>query len=92
MTHIRSDYKLYGDLWLMQAKPVEILLALHSDVGRANSLPPAGANEHSNYFGVKRFDGPEYYIDIEEYSDEEVEKRAGGRETSTGRTTSVRRF
>jgi len=52
---------------------------LHSGAGRVNTPTPTGANKKTYYFKVGRFDGPEYYVDLVEDSDEEVGKRAGGK-------------
>jgi len=80
VTHIRSDDELDGFLRLTEAKPVKILVILHSNTpNRANTPPPRGANKETYYFKVGRFDGPEYYIDVVEDSEEEVGKRAGGK-------------
>ena len=79
VTHIISDDELDGFLRLTEAKPVKILVILHSGAGRVNTPPPTGANKETYYFKVVRFDGPEYYVDVVEDSDEEVGKRAGGK-------------
>ena len=79
VTHIRSHDELDGILRLTEAKAVKILVVLHSAARGAISPPPAGANKNNYYFKVGRFDGPDYYVDVVEDSDEEVGKRAGGR-------------
>jgi hypothetical protein len=80
VTHIRSDDELDGFLRLTEAKPVKILVILHSaTANRPNTPSPRGANAETYYFSVGRFDGPEYYVDPVEDSDEEVGRRAGGR-------------
>ena len=55
VTHMRSDDELDGFLHLTEAKPVEILVVLHSAVGRANSSPSAGANKDNYYFKLGKF-------------------------------------
>jgi len=79
-THIRSYDELDTFLRLTEAKPIKKLVILHRKRGtRANSALPAGGNLQKYYFDLKHFDGPEYYVDEVEDSDEELGKRAGGK-------------
>ncbi|KAF8426000.1 hypothetical protein EV426DRAFT_710467 [Tirmania nivea] len=80
VTHIRSDDELDAFLRLSDAKPIKLLVILHRDPAiRANTPPPQGSNINTYYFNLGRFDGPEYYVDELENSDEEVAKQAGSR-------------
>ncbi|KAF8426777.1 hypothetical protein BGX38DRAFT_1301530 [Terfezia claveryi] len=79
-THIRSDDELDAFLRLTEARPIKLLIVLHRDPAvRANSPPPAVCNVSMYYFNLGRFDGPEYYMDEIEDSEEEVARRTGGR-------------
>ncbi|RPB22309.1 hypothetical protein L211DRAFT_850629 [Terfezia boudieri ATCC MYA-4762] len=79
-THIQSDDELDAFLRLTEARLIKLLIVLHRDPAvRANSPPPAGCNANTYYFNLGRFDGPEYYMDEIEDSEEEVTKRTGGR-------------
>ncbi|KAF8430915.1 hypothetical protein BGX38DRAFT_1146768 [Terfezia claveryi] len=78
--HIRSDDELEAFLHLTEARPIKLLIVLHRDLAvRANSPPPAVCNASTYYFNLGRFDGPEYYMDEIEDSEEEVARRTGGR-------------
>ncbi|KAF8441133.1 hypothetical protein BGX38DRAFT_1272839 [Terfezia claveryi] len=58
----------------------KLLIVLHWDPAvRTNSPPPAMCNASTYYFNLGRFDGPEYYMDEIEDSEEEVTRRIGGR-------------
>ncbi|RPB19392.1 hypothetical protein L211DRAFT_853208 [Terfezia boudieri ATCC MYA-4762] len=75
-THIRSDDKLDAFLHLTEARPIKLLIVLYRDPAvRANSPSPAGCNTNTYYFNLGRFDGPEYYIDEIEDSEEEVTRK-----------------
>ncbi|KAF8424471.1 hypothetical protein BGX38DRAFT_1279386 [Terfezia claveryi] len=79
-THIRSDDELDAFLRLTEARPIKLLIVLYRDPAvRANSPPPAVYNASTYYFNLDRFDGPEYYMDEIEDSEEEVARRIGGR-------------
>ncbi|RPB18289.1 hypothetical protein L211DRAFT_854255 [Terfezia boudieri ATCC MYA-4762] len=84
-THIRSDDELDAFLRLTEARPIKLLIVLHRDPAvRANSPPPAGCNTNTYYFNLGRFDGPEYYMDEIEDSEEEVTRRTGGSSVQSG--------
>ena len=75
-SHIRSDEDLDAFLLLTEAKPIKILAILHKLAADGGSTPPpTGATNY--YFPLGRFDGPEYYMDDVEDSEEEVANRAG---------------
>ncbi|KAF8437826.1 hypothetical protein BGX38DRAFT_1273856 [Terfezia claveryi] len=77
-THIRSDDELDAFLRLIETQPIKLLIVLHRDPAvRANSPPPAVCNASTYYFNLGRFDGPEYYMDEIEDSEEEVTRRTG---------------
>ncbi|KAF8423735.1 hypothetical protein BGX38DRAFT_1304784 [Terfezia claveryi] len=79
-THIRSNDELDAFLRLTEVQPIKLLIVLYRDPAvRANSAPPAGCNANTYYFNLGRFDGPEYYMDEIEDSEEEVTRRIGGR-------------
>ena len=75
-SHIRSDEDLDAFLCLTEARPIEILAILHKlAVDGGSTPPPPGTTNY--YFPLGRFDGPEYYMDDVEDSEEEVANRAG---------------
>ena len=64
----------------MESKPIELLVILHRlAADGANTLPAVGSNANTYYFRLGRFDGPKYYADKLEDSEEEIANRAGGR-------------
>ncbi|RPB18891.1 hypothetical protein L211DRAFT_853704 [Terfezia boudieri ATCC MYA-4762] len=78
--YIQSNDELDAFLCLTEVRPIKLLIVLHRDPAvRANSPPPAGCNASTYYFNLGRFDGPEYYMDEIEDSEEEVIRRTGGR-------------
>lgn len=79
-TIIRSDEDLDAFLRLTESKPIKLLVVLHRlAADGVNTPPPVGSNADKYYFRLGRFDGPEYYADELEDSDEEIANRAGGR-------------
>lgn len=77
-SRIQSDEGLDAFLRLTEAKPIKLLIILHRQPGGGANTPVAGAPPNY-YFAPGRFDGPEYYIDEMEDSEEEISKRAGGK-------------
>jgi len=70
-THRRSDDELDAFLCLTEAKPIRMLVFLHRKSGtRANSALPAECHLLKYYFNLKQFEGPVYYVDEVEDSNE----------------------
>ena len=79
MTHIRSDEDLDVFLRLTEVKGIKLLIVLHKlAADRVNTPPPAGSNANTYYCDLVGFDGPEYYVDDIDDSEQEIANGAVG--------------